>query len=234
MQCELLYRPVSTIAQIRLEAGEQVLVEPGAMVGMSTNIDMKTGIPAGASGGMLGKIAGSVGRLLTGESFFQNTFTAQNGPGELLLTHELPGDMVWIDLPPSGLKVQSTAYIACTTHVQMQAELGGYRTFFSGEGLFVINATASLPNQKILLGAFGGIQKMPVDGHLLIDNGHLVAWDGNLSFNLTKASRGWISSFLSREGMVCRFTGQGNVWIQTRNPSEYGTVVGRMLPPRTN
>jgi uncharacterized protein (TIGR00266 family) len=236
MNCELLYRPVSTIAQIQMDAGEAILVEPGAMVGMSTNMHMDTGIPAssGGGGGLLGKLAGAASRMLTGESFFQNTYTAQQGPGELLLTHKLPGDMAWIDIPGNGLKIQSTAYIACSTGVQMQAEMGGYKTFFSGEGLFVINATASQPGQKILLGAFGGIQEMQVDGNLLIDNGHLVAWEGNLAFNLTKASGGWISSFLSQEGMVCRFTGQGKVWIQTRNPNGYGSKVGGMLPARTN
>lgn len=234
MNCELMYRPVSTIAQMSLDAGEQLLVEPGAMVGMSTNMHMETGIPSSSGGGgLLGKLAGAASRMLTGESFFQNTYTAQQGPGELLLTHKLPGDMCWIDVPQAGLKVQSTAYIACTTGVKMQAEMKA-RAFFSGEGLFVINATAMSADQKILLGAFGGIQEMQVDGNMLIDNGHLVAWEGNLTFNLTKASGGWISTFLSQEGMVCSFSGQGRVWIQTRNPSGYGMTVGGMLPPRTN
>lgn len=235
MQSELLYRPVSTLAKIHLEAGEQLLVEPGAMVGMSSNMQMTTGIPSsGKSGGLLGKLAGAASRLLTGESFFQNTYTAQQGPGELLLTHKLPGDMYWIDVPDQGLKLQSSTYVACTPAVNMQAEMGGYRTFFAGEGLFVISATATQPGQKVLVGAFGGIQELQVSGDMVIDNGHLVAWEGNLSFDLSKASAGWVSSFLSQEGMVCRFTGQGRVWIQTRNPNEYGTKIGRLLPERTN
>ena len=86
----------------------------------------------------------------------------------------------------------------------------------------------------MLVGAFGGIQEMPVNGQLVIDNGHLVAWDGHLDFNLAKASSGWIGSFLSGEGMVCQFNGQGRVWIQTRNPNDYGVTMGRLLPPRTN
>ena len=236
MQCELLYRPVSTLAQMRFEPGEQLLVEPGAMVGMTTNMHMDTGMPSssGGGGGLLGKLAGAASRMLTGESFFQNTYTSQQAAGEMLLAHKLPGDMAWIEVPQNGLKVQSTAYIACTMGVQTQAEMGGYKTFFSGEGLFVLNATAAQPGQHILLGAFGGIQEMNVDGGLMIDNGHLVAWEGSLAFNLTKASGGWISSFLSQEGMVCSFQGQGRVWIQTRNPNGYGMTVGGLLPPRTN
>lgn len=236
MNFELLYQPVSTLARIGLADGEAMLAEPGAMVGMSPNVKMETGVgkSSGGGGGLLGKLAGAASRMLTGESFFQNTYTAHRGEGELLLSHTLPGDMAMLPVRGPGLKIQSTAFVASSMGVNMQAELGGMKTFFGGEGLFVINATATGEGEHILVGAFGGIQEMPVDGELVIDNGHLVAWDGNLNFNLSKASSGWIGSFLSGEGMVCHFTGQGRVWIQTRNPNDYGLAMGRLLPPRTN
>lgn len=234
MQVDLLYRPVSTMARVRLQPGEQVLAEPGAMIGMSPNVNMTTGLPGGGGGGgggLLGKLAGAASRMLTGESFFQNTYTS-NGPGEVLFSHTLPGDMAVIQIPAHGLKVQSTSYIACSMGVTMAAELGGLKTFFGGEGLFVINVTAQGNQEQIILGAFGGIQEMPVDGQLVIDTGHLVAWEGHLGFSLTKSSSNFISNFLSKEGRACLFTGQGRVWIQTRHPHEYGSVVGRLLPPR--
>jgi uncharacterized protein (AIM24 family) len=84
------------------------------------------------------------------------------------------------------------------------------------------------------MGAFGGIQEMQCDGSLVVDTGHLVAWDANLTFNVTKAASGWVSSFLSGEGLVCSFQGQGRIWMQTRHPTEYGQTVGRMLPPRSS
>ena len=236
MNVDLLYRPVSTLARVRLQSGEQVLAEPGSMVGMTPNLKMESGIGksgAGSGGGLLGKLAGAASRMLTGESFFQNTYTAQ-GDGELLLAHTLPGDMELIEVPRHGLKMQSTSFIASTMGVNMAAEFGGTRTFFGGEGMFVISVTTSGEGEQLLVGAFGGIQEMQVDGSLVIDTGHLVAWDANLNFNITSVSSGWIGSFLSGEGLVCSFQGQGRVWIQTRQPNEYGTLVGRMLPPRTN
>ena len=45
-------------------------------------------------------------------------------------------------------------------------------------------------------------------------------------------SKGWIASFLSGEGLVCTFQGQGTVYLQSRNASEYGAAVGALLPPR--
>ena len=69
---------------------------------------------------------------------------------------------------------------------------------------------------------------------LVIDTGHLVAWDATLEYQIGKSTGGWVSSFLSGEGLVCHFEGQGSVWVQTRNAAEYGGTIGPMLPPRKN
>ncbi len=50
----------------------------------------------------------------------------------------------------------------------------------------------------------------------IVDNGHLVAW--NTKYVLERvASGGLISGMASGEGLVCKFTGPGTVFIQTRN-----------------
>jgi uncharacterized protein (AIM24 family) len=66
----------------------------------------------------------------------------------------------------------------------------------------------------------------------MIDIGHLVAWDATLEYTVGKSGSGWIASYLSGEGLACHFKGQGRIWIQSRNASEYGGAVGRLLPPR--
>lgn len=51
----------------------------------------------------------------------------------------------------------------------------------------------------------------------IVDNGHLVAW--NTKYILERvASGGIISGLSSGEGLVCKFTGPGTVFMQTRNP----------------
>ncbi len=50
-----------------------------------------------------------------------------------------------------------------------------------------------------------------------MDTGHIVAFDESATFKVTKAG-GMKSLFFSGEGFVCRFTGPGRVWLQTRNP----------------
>jgi uncharacterized protein (TIGR00266 family) len=222
MQIEILYRPAHSLARVQLTPGEAILAEAGAMVGMSTNVQMQT-----QSGG-LGK---GLLRMFGGESFFRNTFTAQGSAGEVLLAQPLCGDMALLEMTQNGYLITSASFVASTPNVEINTKVAGIRGFFSGEGMFVLQATAPSPGQ-VLVGAFGGIQEVYCDGNLVIDTGHLVAWDGTLQYKVGKSASGWIGSFLSGEGLVCHFTGQGRIWIQSRNPAEYGQSVGAMLPAR--
>lgn len=222
MQIQVDYRPAHSLARVFLQPNESVVAESGAMVGMSTNVAMQT-----QSGGLMSGLK----RMFGGESFFRNTFTAQGSPGEVLLAHSLCGDMITLEMTQAGYYVQSSSYIASTPNVNIETKVGGFKTFFAGEGVFVLQATAQGPGQ-MLIGAFGGIQELICDGSLVIDTGHLVAWDATLQYSVGKSGSGWIASFLSGEGLVCHFQGQGRIWIQTRNPSAYGQTVGKLLPPR--
>jgi len=101
MQIDIGYRPAHSLARVVLQHGESILAESGAMVGMSTNVQMQTGMQ-NKGGGLLGGLLGGLKRALAGESWFRNTFTAQNGPGELLLAHALCGDMQVPEMNPQG------------------------------------------------------------------------------------------------------------------------------------
>lgn len=230
MQIDIGYRPAHSMARVQLAHGEAILAESGAMVGMSTNVQMQTGMQ-NKGGGLLGGLLGGLKRALAGESWFRNTFTAQNGPGEVLLAHALCGDMQVLDMTPQGYYLTSGSFIASSPTVDINTKLGGMKSFFSGEGMFVMHATSQQPGQ-LIIGAFGGVTQLNCDGNLVIDTGHLVAWDSSLTYKVGKSGGGWIASFLSGEGLVCHFQGQGRIWIQTRNPVEYGRTVGALLPPR--
>lgn len=222
MNVEILYRPAQTLAKVSLNSGESIVAESGAMVGMSTNVEMKT-----KSGGLTSGLK----RMFGGESFFLNTFRAQGSAGEVLLGHSLCGDMALLDVDESGYFLQSSAFVASTPNVKTETKLGGMRTLFGGEGLFLLRVTSEGAG-KLLLGAFGGIAQLHCDEYLVVDTGHLVGWDTHLNYSVGKSASGWLESFLSGEGLVCHFSGRGRIWIQTRSPSEYGHLMGRLLPPR--
>ena len=67
-----------------LEEGEQMITQSGGMSWMSPNMKMET-----TSNGGAGK---AFGRLFTGESLFQNRYTAEGGPGMIAFAANLPPD----------------------------------------------------------------------------------------------------------------------------------------------
>jgi uncharacterized protein (TIGR00266 family) len=221
MEIDIQYRPTHAMARVRLGPGESMLAESGAMVAMSPNVNVQTGA---------GGLHKGLKRLFGGETFFRNTFTAQGGAAEVYFAPALSGDMEALEVSPSrNYFLQSTAFVACSPDVDVETKVGGFKTFFAGEGIFVLKTTG---RGTVLVGSYGAIERIDVRGEYIVDSGHLVAWDEGLQYSVTKAADGWIASFLSGEGLVCHFRGQGTVWIQTRNPAAYGQELGRLLPPR--
>ena len=220
MQVNLLYRPSQSLAQCWLAPNESVVAESGAMVGMSTNVQMTT-----QSGGLMKGLK----RLFGGESFFRNTFTASGGQGEVLFATPLCGDMAVLEAGHKQWCIQNSAYVASSPSVDVKTKSGGFKGMFSGAGLFVLETQGQ---GQVIIGTFGALEPVQVDGSMVIDTGHLAAWESTLQYTVGKSGSGWIASFLSGEGLVCHFQGQGTVYLQSRNAGEYGATIGGMLPPR--
>lgn len=222
MQINLLYRPSQSLAQVWLAPGESVVAESGAMVGMSTNVEMQT---------QAGGIKAGLKRLFGGESFFRNTFTAHQGNGEVLFAPPLCGDLAVLEAGQTQWYIQNSAYVANEPTVDVKTKTGGFKSFFSGAGFFVLETSGQ---GQVIIGAFGALERVQVNGSMVIDTGHLAAWETTLQYKIGKSGSGWIASYFSGEGLVCHFEGQGTVWLQSRNAAEYGGLIGRMLPPRQN
>lgn len=229
MQIEMGYKPSQTLAKLTLNQNEKVHVETGAMVGMSTNLKLETSTGGGVLKGLK--------RMFSGESFFKNSYTAEGGSGELLLGAPFCGDMVVLDLQPGqSYCISNTAFVASSHEVEVETKLSGFKGFFSGAGLFIMKVIQKSSSQsgQVIASAFGAIEMMECNGKMVIDTGHLIAWDSALTYQVGKSGSGWIASFFSGEGLVCHFSGQGRIWIQTRNPTEYGRSLGSRMPPRNN
>ncbi|MEM6532783.1 MAG: TIGR00266 family protein [Myxococcota bacterium] len=229
MNIDVEYKPAHSLAVINLEGGESIRAEAGAMVSMSSNIKVETDGPMSKKSG--GFLKGLKRAFLGGESFFTNLYTAPAGaPGEVTLAPSLCGDMIVHDLQPGGeLLIQGSSYVAAPDSVAIDSKWQGLKSLFSGESMFFLKASGQGP---VLINAFGAIETIDLDGELIVDTGHLVAFSEGLEYTISKASKGLIASFLSGEGLVLRFRGKGRLYVQTRNPSEYGAAVGRQLPPR--
>ena len=103
------------------------------------------------------------------------------------------------------------------------------RGLFSGESMFFVEASGHGP---LVVNAFGSIREIQVDGDFIVDTGHVVAFESSLSYDITKAGKSWLQSFLAGEGFVMKFKGRGRLLFQSHNPRGFGRVLGPKLPPR--
>jgi len=208
MQVELKYRPSYSLGIVTLEPGEELQVEGGSMVSMSSDVTIQTS----ARGGLLK----SLGRaLLGGESFFQNTYYAGPNGGEVTVAPALPGDLYLVDLQDESLMVQSGSYVASSDGVEVDTKWGGAKTFFASEGLIMLRVSG---RGKAILSSYGAIHEMnlAVGEKYTIDTGHLVAFSENMGFNVRSVG-GLKSTLFSGEGLVVDMTGPGKLLLQTRS-----------------
>lgn len=224
MQSQVLHNPDFGTIRIQFDQpGEQVVAEAGAMVARDTAMQMETNMRGGLGGALKRK-------LLGGESLFQNTFTATQPQQTLWIAPAPEGAIQEIDLQPGQeLFLQSGAYLASTTGVQLDTKWQGAKGFFSGEGLFLLRAYGE---GRLWFSSYGGIHTIDIgqqyNGYIC-DTSHMVAFTQGLQYNVTKVG-GLKSLFLSGEGLVCNFHGQGRLWMQTRNPGGLASFLQPFRP----
>ena len=218
---EILHQPSFALAVVQLAAEQSIQAEAGAMVSMSANVELESQM----KGGLMGAFKRAVG----GESAFVSTFTARGGPGEVTFAPGSPGDIAAIDLNNQLFFVQSSSYLAGDAGLQVDTRWGGAKSFFGGEGLFVLQVSGT---GLLLLSSFGAIhrKRLAAGERYVVDTGHLVAWEGTTQYTLRKAAAGFFRSMVSGEGVVAEFTGPGEILIQTRNLAALAGLLKPFFP----
>jgi uncharacterized protein (TIGR00266 family) len=126
--------------------------------------------------------------------------------------------------------VQSSSYLAGDTSLQVETKFGGAKSFFGGEGLFVLQVSGA---GLLLISSFGAIHRKTLrpGETYVVDTGHLVAWEGQMQYNLRKAVKsGFFRSMMSGEGLVAEFQGPGEILIQTRNLAALAALLKPYFP----
>ena len=208
MEIEILHRPSYSLAVAKLTPNERIRAEAGAMVSMSSGINIETK----AEGGFLKSLGRAV---LGGESFFQNFFIAPAQGGEVTLAPELPGDMLLIELNNQRLMIQAGSYVASENGVELTAKVS-VKAFMSTEGVSMLEATGT---GKLVVSSYGAIfeRTMGNGEKYIVDTSHLVAFDAGMGV-VPKTVGGFKSTLFSGEGLVVELTGPGMIYMQTRSP----------------
>jgi uncharacterized protein (TIGR00266 family) len=224
MKFEVKFGPAYALGVASLNGGEELQAVTGAMVSMSDSIEIETSMKGGLMSGLRRSVLG-------GESLFMNTFKASEA-GEVTLAPPLPGDVFTIELQGT-LFLHSGSFLAGETSITFDTKWGGAKTFFSGEGLFLIKCTGT---GTLLASSYGAIEERTLGGgeSYTIDSSHIVGFEESVNYEV-KRSGGWKTTILGGEGLVVKLTGPGRVYMQTRSPQEFlGWLIPQLPTDRGN
>ena len=207
-----------------LDGGEKMITEKGAMSWMSPNMHMAT-----STNGGIGK---AFGRMFSGESMFQNIYTAQGGPGMIAFASCFPGSILPYQISPGReLIVQKSGFLASEAGVNLsvffQKRFGS--GLFGGEG-FIMQRLAG-----------EGMVFLEFDGHvveydlqpgqqIIVDTGHLAAMDATCNMDV-QAVPGMKNMLFGGEGIFNTvITGPGRIWLQTMPISNVAGAIRPYIP----
>ena len=209
-----------------LSAGESMITESGSMSWMSPNMKMET-----VSGGGVKKM---FGRLVSGDSVFQNKFTAEGTDGIVSFASSFPGEIKALEIcSGKSMIVQKSAFLASEEGVELsmhfQKKLG--KGIFGGEG-FVM--------QKL---SGNGVAFIEIDGsameydlhagqELLVSTGYLAAMEESCTMDIV-AVKGAKNMLLGGEGIFNTVVrGPGKVILQTMTISKVAELLIPFFPDK--
>lgn len=190
-----------------LSDGESMITERGSMVWQTPNIKMET------RGGGVGKM---FARAFSGDSMFQNIYTAQ-GDGVIAFGTSFPGRILPMRISPDNeLVMQKRSFLASTTGVRLEvvfnkklgAGLFGGEGFImqrlSGEGLAFVEIDGDVFEMELAPGE-----------QLIADTGNVAGFEASVQMDIRQVP-GLKNKLLGGEGLFnTLLTGPGKVWLQT-------------------
>lgn len=206
----------------QLADGERMTTEKGSMVWMSPNMEMTT------TGGGIGKM---FSKALSGESMFQNIYTAR-GAGMITFGSSFPGRIMPIEIAPGReMILQKSAFLAAESSVSLSIHFNKKigAGLFGGEGFIMQRLSGS------------GIAFAEIDGELIeydlapgqqmvIDTGNVAGFEPTVSIDIRQVA-GLKNKLLGGEGFFNTvLTGPGKIWLQTMPISNVAGAIRPYIP----
>ncbi|HMR78631.1 MAG TPA: TIGR00266 family protein [Polyangiaceae bacterium] len=226
----MTHGPSFAMLRVDLSPGQTLVAEAGSMVARHMPVNMQVKLNASASAGFLATlkaiIIAIIRKVIGGETFIVNHFTAPSG-GSVWLAPQLAGHVVHRRLQGETLVLSAGAYLAHVGDLNMGLRFGGLKGLLAKEGAFFLEISG---HGDLWFNSYGGIEVVDIREPFMVDNGHLVGYEGNLDFNIKSVGGGMMGFMASGEGLVCEFTGQGRVYLQSRNLGSLVNWLTPMLP----
>ena len=223
MNYEIVGEPYPAVV-CHLQRGEQMKTEKGSMVWMDPVMNMETNTGGGGFGKMFG-------RMLSGESMFQNVYTAESD-GMIAFGSSFPGQILPIEIQPGqDFIAQKMAFLASEMGVTLdtffnQKLSGG---FFGGEG-FIMQRLSG--NGMVFLECDGSLVRyeLAAGQSMVVDTGNVLGFTGGVNLRVERI-KGAKNVVFGGEGLFNTIlTGPGTVYLQTMPLSNIADVLAAHMP----
>jgi len=223
MKYQIIGEPLP-VAVCTVNPGETLISERGSMAWMTPNMKMET-----KGNGGLGKM---IGRLASGESAFQNRFTAEGGEGMVAFASSFPGSIRAYEISPGNeMVVQKSGFLASDEGVELsvffQKKLGA--GLVGGEG-FVMQKLSGNGTALIEIDGFAVEYELEAGQSMVIDNGYLAAMSATCTMDV-QMNKGVKNLLFGGEGMFNTIiTGPGIIVLQTMPVTGVASALIPYLP----
>lgn len=202
--------------RVHLKKGEQFKAESDALVSKSEHVTTTATMDGGCT-------RACCRMLCLGESLYLQVHRAEGrfctDDEEVLVAPKLPGAIEIIQLPLNGsrrINIVSGSFLAADSQVELtsQSQCNFSKAMCSGQGLFYIQASGP---GLLAINSYGSIVKYTL-GTMetrVVDTSHVVAWDDSLAYCVQLAGNSMSRAIKTGEGMVCKFVGPGELYVQT-------------------
>ena len=208
-----------------VETNESMITEKGSMVWMSPNLEMQT------SAGGIGK---AFGRMFSGESMFQNIYTARGGPGMIAFASSFPGSIRAVEITPDRpVVVQKSGFLASEQGVELSVffQKKGMAGFFGGEG-FIMQKLSGYGTAFLEIDGSVVEYDLQPGQQIIVDTGNLAMVDVTCSIDV-QTVKGVKNVLFGGEGLFNTVvTGPGRVVLQTMPISNFASSIASMLPSK--
>ena len=208
-----------------VEAGESMITEKGSMVWMSPNMDMQT------SAGGIGR---AFGRMFSGESMFQNIYTAKGGPGMIAFASSFPGSIRAVDITPNRpIVVQKSGFLASEAGVELSVffQKKAAAGFFGGEG-FILQRLSGQGTAFLEIDGSAVEYDLQPGQQIVVDTGNLAMLDATCTVDV-RSVKGVKNMLFGGEGLFNTVvTGPGRVVLQTMPISNFAGAIAAILPSK--
>ena len=207
----------------RLDSGESVLSEAGAMSWMTPNLVMET------VGGGAGKV---FGRMFSGETLFQNRFTAQGGPGTIAFASSFPGSIRAVEIDPGHpVVVQKRGFLASEAGVELSVFFKKKLAsgLFGGEG-FIMEKLSGRGTAFVEIDGSTVEYDLGPGERLIASTGQVAMMDATCTLDV-QTVKGVKNALFGGEGLFHTvITGPGRVVLQTMPLINFASAIAGMLP----